>query len=264
MSLAGKKGLVMGVANNRSIATAIAEVLHQQGAELGFSYLPDNDGRDKMHQRVSKAVAELDAKFILACDVSKDDDIEQFFCSVQQQWSKVDFLIHAIAYAPLDDLRCPTLEASRSGFLEAINISVYSLIAIANRVAPLMSDGGSIVTLTYYGGEKVVDGYNMMGVCKAALDHSVRYLAYDLGRRNIRVNSLSPGPLRTLASSAIANFSQMQKANAGVTPLKRQLVADDVGQLTAFMVSDHAAAISGELIHVDNAFHVLAGGCQNR
>lgn len=254
----------MGVANNRSIAAAIAGILHQQGAALGFSYLPDNDGRDKMRQRVTKAVAQLDAEFILACDVSQDASIEQFFDTVQQRWSKIDFLVHAIAYAPLDDLRCPTLETSRAGFLEAMNISVYSLIAVANRVADLMSDGGSIVTLTYYGGEKVVDGYNMMGVCKAALDHSVRYLAHDLGRRKIRVNCLSPGPLRTLASSAIANFSQMQKASAGIAPLKQPLTADDVGQLTAFMVSDHAKAISGELIHVDNAFHVLAGGCRNQ
>ena len=247
----------MGVANSRSIAAGIAAVAHREGATLGFSYLPDITGGSKMRQRLDKAVAHLQPAFVYPCDVGNDDSVAQFFEKTKNTWQTFDFLVHAIAFAPLEDIRCPTLEASRAGFRTAADISAYSLIAVARAAAPLMTAGGAMVTLTYYGGEKVITGYNMMGVCKAALDSAVRYLAVELGPRGIRINNISPGPLKTLAASAIASFGEMQRRNAAVTPLKRTLSSEDVGHTAAFLLSDYAAAISGELVHVDNGFHVL-------
>ena len=255
--LTGKKGVIMGVANARSIAAGIAAVVQRAGATLGFSYLPDADGGTKMQTRISKAVEQMQPQFIYPCDVADDASITSFFQQVRDDWGTLDFLVHAIAFAPLADIRCPTLAASRSGFRTAVDISAYSLIAVARAAAPLMPRGGAIVTLTYYGGEKVIAGYNMMGMCKAALDCAVRYLAAELGTAGIRVNNISPGPLKTLASSAIAGFNAMQKYNATLTPLKRTLNSEDVGHAATFLLSDYAAAISGELIHVDNGFHVL-------
>ncbi len=255
--LASKRGIVMGVANARSIAAGIAAVARREGAELGFSYLPDAAGSEKMQQRVNKAVNHLRPHFVYPCDVGDDDSIASFFAKVQEEWHTLDFLVHAIAFAPLADIRCATVDASRSGFRTAADISAYSLIAVARAAAPLLADGGAVVTLTYYGGEKVIAGYNMMGVCKAALDSAVRYLAAELGPRGIRVNNISPGPLKTLSASAIASFSEMQRRNAAVTPLTRTLSSEDVGHTAAFLLSDYASAISGELIHVDNGFHVL-------
>lgn len=254
--LSGKKGIVMGVANARSIAAGIAVVAQREGAKLGFSYLPDSGG--KMRLRVGKAVDQLQPSFIYPCDVAQDASIDDFFQKVKGHgWEKFDFLVHAIAFAPLADIRCETLQASRDGFRTAVDISAYSLIATARAAAAALTDGGAIVTLTYYGGEKVVAGYNMMGVCKATLDCAMRYLAAELGPRGIRVNSVSPGPLKTLASSAIAGFSDLQKRNAAMTPLTRTLSSEDVGRTTAFLLSDYAAAISGELVHVDNGFHII-------
>ena len=255
--LTGKRGIVMGVANTRSIAAGIAAVARQEGAELGFSYLPDAAGTEKMRQRVDKAVSHLQPHCVHPCDVSDDNSITGFFTKVKEEWKTLDFLVHAIAFAPLEDIRCATLDASRSGFRTAVDISAYSLIAVARAAAPLMANGGAIVTLTYYGGEKVITGYNMMGVCKAALDSAVRYLAAELGPRGIRINNISPGPLKTLSASAIASFGAMQRRNAAMTPLTRTLSSEDVGHTAAFLLSDYAAAISGELIHVDNGFHVL-------
>lgn len=255
--LTSKRGLVMGVANARSIAAGIASIVRQEGAELGFSYLPQAEGGGKMRQRVDKAIDHLQPRFVYPCDVSDDNSIASFFAKVKEEWQTLDFLVHAIAFAPLEDIRCATLDASRSGFRTAADISAYSLIAVARAAAPLMTSGGAIVTLTYYGAEKAIPGYNMMGVCKAALDSAVRYLAVELGPRRIRVNNISPGPLKTLAASAIASFSEMQRRTAAVTPLTRTLSSADVGHTAAFLLSDYAAAISGELIHVDNGFHVL-------
>ena len=255
--LTGKKGIVMGVANARSIAAGIASVAQREGAALGFSYLTDTAGSDRMRQRVAKAINHLQPHFVFPCDVGNDDSVSDFFAKVQEKWQTLDFLVHAIAFAPLEDIRCATLDASRAGFRTAADISAYSLIAVARAAAPMMTGGGAMVTLTYYGGEKVIAGYNMMGICKAALDSAVRYLAAELGPRGIRVNNISPGPLKTLAASAIASFGEMQKRNAAVTPLTRTLSSEDVGHTAAFLLSDYAAAISGELIHVDNGFHVL-------
>lgn len=255
--LTGKKGIVMGVANSRSIATGIATTLHREGAELGFSYLPDPDGGDKMQRRVDKAISHLQPRFVIPCNVAEDTSITTFFQEVRTNWDKIDFLVHAIAFAPLPDIRCATVQASRAGFLEAMNISVYSLLAVVRTSMDLMLEGGAIATMTYYGGEKVIAGYNMMGICKAALDCTVRYLANDLGDRGIRINSVSPGPLKTLASSAIAGFTKMQKLNTEITPLKRTLTTGDVGDVTAFLLSDHAVSITGELLHVDNGSHIL-------
>ncbi len=261
--LTEKKGIVMGVANSRSLAAGIAAVARREGAVLGFSYLPDAAGSDKMRQRVGRAIDHLRPHFVFPCDVGSDDSIAGFFAQVQEEWHELDFLVHAIAFAPLEDIRCATLDASRAGFRRAADISAYSLIAVARAAAPLMTAGGALVTLTYYGGEKVITGYNMMGVCKAALDCAVRYLAAELGPRGIRINNLSPGPLKTLASSAIAGFSTMQKHNAAATPLTRELHREDVGHAAAFLLSDYAAAISGELLHVDNGFHVLGAGMKS-
>lgn len=255
--LQGKKGIIMGVANSRSIATGIAAATNAAGAKLGYSYLPDTSG--KMLRRVSGAVEDLDPAFILPCDVTNDASIAEFFAAVRNKhWQELDFLVHAIAYAPLEDIRCPTLHASREGFSLAMQVSVYSLIAIAREASKLMSEGGSIVTLTYYGSEKVVAGYNMMGVCKAALDSTVRYLAHDLGNHQITVNAISAGPIKTLAASAIPNFNKMQKLQQQSTPIPRTLSAKDIGNICTFLVSKQANAITGEIIHADNGAHIVA------
>lgn len=257
MLLQGSKGIIMGVANSRSIATGIAAAASSVGAELGYAYLPDDSG--KMLRRVTGAVESLQPAFILPCDVSSDSSIEEFFAAVRQShWQELDFLVHAVAYAPLEDIRCPTIEASRAGFSLAMQVSVYSLIAVARAASKFMTNGGAIVTLTYYGSEKVVVGYNMMGVCKAALDSTVRYLAHDLGNQRITVNAISAGPIKTLAASAIPNFSKMQKLHQQLTPIPRSLTAADIGNLCAFLVSKQAAAITGDIIHVDNGSHVVA------
>ena len=261
--LQGQKGIVMGVANSRSIACGIAKAARNAGAELGFSYLPDAKGSDKMLRRVTSAVADLQPNFLLPCNVADDNSIINMFTEIKNSyWEEVDFLVHAIAYAPLADIRCPTIEVSRSGFLEAMEISVYSLLATSREASKLMPKGGSIVTLTYYGGEKVIAGYNLMGVCKAALDSAVRYLAHDLGGKNIRINNVSAGPLRTLASSAISDFGKMQKLNAQYTPLSRDLSTADVGNLCTYLLSPYAQAITGELIHADNGFNIMGSNKQ--
>lgn len=210
-----------------------------------------------MRRRVDKAINHLQPRFVLPCNVAEDASITSFFQEIRKTWDTIDFLVHAIAFAPLADIRCATVEASRAGFLEAMNISVYSLLAVARASMELMPAGGAIATMTYYGGEKVIAGYNMMGICKAALDCTVRYLAKDLGNKGIRINSVSPGPLKTLASSAIADFTKMQRLNEEITPLKRPLTTGDVGNVTAFLLSDNAMSITGELLHVDNGSHIL-------
>ena len=251
----GKKGIIMGVANQKSIATAVAKTLHKEGASLGFSYFPDDTG--KMEKRVSGALKDLEPAFLLPCDISKDEDITQFFDKVEQHFGKIDFLVHSIAFAALEEIRKPTLEVSRKGFLEAMDASAYSLIAAAQRASSLMEQGGSICAMTYFGGEKVIPGYNLMGVCKSALDHSIRYLAYDLGAKGIRCNGVSAGPIRTLASSAVGDFKEMLHVNAAMSPLGQNVTADDVGRSTAYLLSDMAQAVTGEILHVDSGYHVM-------
>ena len=253
----GKKGIIMGVANDYSIAAGIAKYLTEQGATLGFSHLPDKEGRDRMEKRVRKVADPLGASFVIPCDVTSDEHIEAFFSQVREHFGAIDFLVHSIAFAPLEDIQCATIDASRKGFQIGMDISVYSFIAAARCAAKIMPNGGSIVTMTYYGGEKVVGGYNMMGVCKAALEASVKYMAYDLGPKNIRVNGISAGPIKTLASSAVGEFSDMLALNAAVAPMGRNVTTEQVGKTTAYALSDLSSATTGEIMHVDYGYNIM-------
>lgn len=256
MSLfAGKKGVIMGVANERSIATGVAKVLAKQGAELAFSFLPDDKG--KMEIRCKKAIEECHPKLVAGCNVNNDEEIKQFFAKVSECFGKIDFLVHSIAYAPLDDIRCPTIQATRNGFNTAMDSSCYSFIAVSRIASELMNQGGSIITLSYFGGEKVVAGYNLMGVVKAALECSIKYLAYDLGPQAIRVNGISAGPIKTLAASAVGDFGDMLGMNEAIAPLGRNVTAEEVGQAAAYLLSDWASGITGDLLHVDCGYHAM-------
>lgn len=253
----GKKGIIMGVANEYSIAAGVARFLHAEGAKLGFSHLPDKEGRDRMAKRVQRVADPLGATFLRPCDVQEDGDIKSFFAEVKKEFGTIDFFVHSIAFAPLDDIRCATVDCTREGFKLAMDISAYSFIATSREAAQLMPDGGSIVTMTYYGGEKVVGGYNMMGICKAALEASMRYLAYDLGPKNIRVNAISAGAIKTLASSAVGEFSEMMKLSGAVAPMGRTVTQDDVGKAAGYLLSDLASSVTGENLHVDCGYHVM-------
>ena len=249
----GKTGIIMGVANQHSIAAGVAKYLTEQGAEIGYSHLPDERG--KMEGRVRKVVGDWNPKLLKPCDVNSDESIEQFFAEVKNTYGKIDFLVHSIAFAPLDDIRCPTIEASRSGFLQAMETSVFSLLAISKAAAPLMPDGGSILTMSYYGGERVIPGYNLMGLAKSALESAVGYLAYDLGTEDIRVNAISAGPIKTLASSAVGDFSKMLGVNAAIAPLGRNVTQEDVGKTSAYLLSELSTGVTGEVLHVDGGYH---------
>ncbi len=249
----GKKGLVLGVANDFSIAWAISKRLHEEGAELGFTHLPG----DKMERRVRKLADPIGAKLITPCDVQKDEDVARVFAEAKQTYGQLDFVLHSIAFAPIDDLKCSFVDASREGFKTAMDISVYSLAIVARHAAEVMPDGGSIVTLTYFGGERVVPGYNMMGVCKAALDASVKYLAFDLGPRKIRVNAVSAGPVKTLAASAVGDFDKLGGLYEMAAPMDRNITREEVGDAGMFLLSDLASGISGEIMHVDCGYNVM-------
>ncbi len=253
----GKVGIVMGVANNHSIAWAVSEELAKEGAQMGFSHLPDTNERKRNEKRVRTITESLEPRLIAPCDVQSDEDIVRFFEEVKEVYGKIDFLVHSIAFAPIDDLKCDTIDCSREGFKTAMDISCYSLIAVAREAAKLMNDGGSIIAMTYFGGEKVVKGYNMMGICKAALDSTVKYLASDLGEKNIRVNAVSAGPLRTLASSAVGEFAKMMKLYQSASPLGRNLEAKEVGQSSVFLLSHMSSAITGEILHVDCGYNIM-------
>jgi enoyl-[acyl-carrier protein] reductase I len=251
--LEGKRGLIFGLANNRSIAWGISEACHREGATLGFTYL-----NDALAKRVVPLAESLGAELIMQCDVQNDQQIDQVFSEVGRAWGKIDFLVHSLAYAQAEDLKNPFHQTSRDGFKLALDISAYSLIALARRAAPLMTDGGSIITLTYLGGEKVVPNYRLMGVAKAALEASVRELAADLGDKRIRVNALSAGPIRTLAASGIADFRDMLTAFEARAPLKRNVTIEDCGNSALWLLSDLSSAVSGETIFVDCGFHATA------
>lgn len=253
----GKKGVVMGVANKHSIATTCAQYFNDQGAELAFSHLPDLDGKGKMKKRVLDAISHTDPALVEPCDVTSDESITTFFTKIQQKFGKIDFLIHSIAFAPLDDIRVQTVGASRSGFLEAMNVSVYSLIAVTRAAQEILNPGGSITTMTYFGGEKVVAGYNLMGICKAALDRAVTYLAYDLGPKELRVNAVSCGPVKTLASSAIGSFSKMAEVSASIAPMGRKVTTLEAAKATAYLASDLASGTTGEILHVDCGYNIM-------
>jgi enoyl-[acyl-carrier protein] reductase I len=249
---AGKKGLVLGVANEYSIAWAISKRLIAEGAEVGFTHLPG----EKMERRVRKTVP-ADTKFLVPCDVARDEDVARVFAQAREAFGSLDFVLHSIAFAPLEDLQGPVLTASREGFKLAMDISVYSLIRVAREAAPCMTDGGAILTLTYFGGERVVPGYNLMGVCKAALDASMKYLAFDLGPKKVRVNALSAGPVKTLAASAVGDFDKLAGLYELAAPMDRNVDRDEVGAAGMFLLSDQASGISGEIVHVDCGYHAM-------
>lgn len=249
----GKKGLVMGVVNDFSIAWAISQKLQAEGAELGFTHLPG----DKMERRVRKLTDPIGAKFLTPCDVQKDEDVAKAFEEAGKHFGSIDFLVHSIAFAPIEDIKRPFVEASREGFKTAMDVSVYSLAAVSRHAAKIMPNGGSIVTMTYFGGEKVVEGYNLMGVCKAALDASVRYLAFDLGPKKIRVNAVSAGPVKTLAASAVGEADKLAGLYEAVSPMSRNITREEVGAAAMFLLSDLAGGITGELLHVDCGYNVM-------
>jgi enoyl-[acyl-carrier protein] reductase I len=249
----GKKGLILGVANDYSIAWAISQKLLAEGAELGFTHLPG----EKMERRVRKLADPVGAKLITPCDVQKDDDVARVFREARETYGSLDFVLHSIAFAPIDDIKRPFVDASREGFKTAMDVSVYSLAVVARNAAESMPGGGAIVTLTYFGGERVVAGYNLMGVCKAALDMSVRYLAYDLGPRKVRVNALSAGPVKTLAASAVGDADKLAGLYEAVSPMGRNVTREEVGAAGMFLLSDLASGITGEVLHVDCGYNVM-------
>jgi enoyl-[acyl-carrier protein] reductase I len=249
----GKKGMVLGVANDFSIAWAITRKLLDEGADIGFTHLPG----DKMERRVRKLAEPIGAKLITPCDVQKDDDVSRVFDLAAETYGRLDFVLHSIAFAPIEDLKCSFVESSREGFKTAMDVSVYSLAVVARHAARVMGEGGSILTLTYFGGERVVPGYNLMGVCKAALDSAVKYLAYDLGPRKIRVNAVSAGPVKTLAASAVGDFDELAGLYVAVAPMGRNVTREEVGGAGMFLLSDLASGITGEILHVDCGYNVM-------
>ncbi len=254
-----KKGLILGVANDRSIAWAIAKYIMEQGGECGFSHLPDrpDDERQKNRGRVAKCTDGYEgAKFLVPLNVQDDDQIASVMARAKEEFGQIDFLLHSIAFADRNDLLKDTMQTSREGFKMAMEISAYSLLAVANAAKDIFAEKGSIVTMTYFGGEKCVPGYNVMGVCKAALDASMRYLAYDMGPRNVRVNALSAGPLKTLASSAVG-AGEMLSLYEHMSPLGRNVTHDEVGKVGAFLLSDMSDGITGEIMHIDAGYNMM-------
>jgi enoyl-[acyl-carrier protein] reductase I len=251
--LAGKTGIVFGVANKRSIAWAVAQAWHQAGAKLAFTY---------QGQRLKENVEELAASFgadtpILPCDVTKDDEIASVFDTIAGKFGKLHLLLHSVAFAPKDALEGHFVNTSREAFRIAHDVSAYSLVALARAAAPLMTEGGSIIGMSYYGAEKVVPHYNVMGVAKASLEACTRYLAYDLGPRKIRVNCISAGPVNTLAARGIAGFNEMLKHYEAHAPLKRNVVPEEIGATGLFLASEGAAAITGQVIYVDCGYQIM-------
>ena len=248
----GKRGIVMGVANDRSIAWGIAEAVAKQGAEIAFTYQGD-----ALEKRVKPLAEKVGSNIIIPCDVSSDEAIEETFKLLKEKWDTIDFIVHAIAYSDKEELKGEYVDTTRENFYKTMDISVYSFTAIAQRAAKMMPNGGSMITLTYYGAEKVMPHYNVMGVAKAALESSVRYLAADLGSDKIRVNSLSAGPIKTLAASGIGDFRYILKWNQYNSPLRRNVTLNDVGGCGVYLLSDLSAGVTGETHHVDCGYHVV-------
>jgi enoyl-[acyl-carrier protein] reductase I len=250
--MAGKKGLIMGVANDRSIAWGIAKAAHAQGAELAFTYQGE-----ALKKRVEPLAESLGSDTVIPCDVTDLSSVDTLFDSIRDTWGKLDFVVHAIAYSDKDELKGRYVDTSPENFSKSMMISCYSFTAICQRAAPMMTEGGSLLTLTYLGGERVVPHYNVMGVAKAALEASVRYLAEDLGSDGIRVNALSAGPMKTLASSGIGDFRYILKWNEFNSPLRRNVTLDDVGGSGLYLLSDLSGGVTGETHHVDCGYHIV-------
>ncbi len=256
----GKKGIVLGVANDNSIAWAVAKFLMDEGALCGFTHLPDraDDERQRNRRRVSQLTDTYPnhAKFLLPLDVCKDEDLQSVMKTAGETLGKLDFVVHSIAYAGMDDLKRDTIDTSREGFKTAMEISAYSLLAVAREARPYLNNPASIVTMTYFGGEKAVPGYNVMGICKAALDSCVKYLAFDLGPQGVRVNAVSAGPVRTLAGRA-AGVDDMLNLYEKMAPMQRNITHEEVGRSAAFLLSDLSNGITGEILHVDAGYNVM-------
>lgn len=248
----GKRGLIMGLANDKSIAWGIAKACADAGAELAFSYQGE-----ALLKRVAPLAESLGSDIVLPCDVGDDASVDALFATLQEKWGKLDFIVHAIGFSDKGELRGRYLETSRQNFLTTMDISVYSFTSIMQRAAPMMVDGGSALTLTYYGAEKVMPHYNVMGLAKSALEASVRYLAEDLGRDGIRVNAISAGTIKTLAASGIGDFRYIMKWNEYNAPLRRTVTQDEVGKSALYLLSDMGSGVTGEVHHVDSGYHVI-------
>jgi enoyl-[acyl-carrier protein] reductase I len=251
--LKDKFGIIFGVANKRSIAWATAQALSEAGARLAFTYQGE-----RLKENVESLTRDLEGALVLPCDVMKSEEVNETFKHVREEFGRLDFLIHSVAYAPKEELEGEFLDTSREGFLTALEVSAYSLTSLSHAATPLMTDGGSIVSMTYYGAEKVVPNYNVMGVAKAALEASTRYLAADLGKRNIRVNAISAGPINTLSARGVANLSTMLKHHAERSPLRRNVEPREVGNCALFLCSPLSSGITGEVIHVDCGYNIMA------
>ena len=250
--MAGKKGLIMGVANDRSIAWAIAKAAHDHGAKLGFTYQGE-----ALQKRVQPLAESLGEDMVLPCDVNDMDSVDAVFAKIKDEWGSLDFVVHAIAYSDKEELKGRYIDTTPENFAATMNISCFSFTAVCQRAAPIMNAGGSLLTLTYFGAERVMPHYNVMGVAKAALEASVRYLAEDLGKDGIRVNSLSAGPMKTLAASGIGDFRYILKWNEYNSPLRRNVNSDDVGGAGLYLLSDLASGVTGETHHVDCGYNIV-------
>jgi enoyl-[acyl-carrier protein] reductase I len=251
-SLDGRTAVVFGVANKRSIAWSIAQGLHQAGAKLAITYQ-----NERLEQEAKDLILSLPGAEAFMCDVSKDEEIDRLFMTLKERFGKLDALVHSVAFAPADDMKNDFIRTTREGFRIAHDVSVYSLVAVSRAAAPLMINGGSIITMTYYGAEKVVPKYNVMGVAKAALECTVRYLAYDLGKQNIRVNAISAGPIKTLAARGVSGLGEMLKSHAERAPLHRNVDVDEVGATGVFLASPGSSGITGETIYVDCGYNIM-------
>lgn len=255
LDLTGKNALVTGIANNRSIAWGIAQQLSKAGANIGVTYLPDEKGR--MEKKVRDLTEPLNPSLFLPCNVQNDDQVKATFDAVKEGWGRLDILVHCLAFAHRDDLTGDFSDTSRQGFQTALEISAYSLVKLAQQAKTLMSEGGSIVTLTYLGGVRVIPNYNVMGIAKAALEMNVRYLAAELGPGNIRVNGISAGPIRTLASSAVGGILDMIHHVEEVAPLRRTVTQSEVGNAATFLCSDLASGVTGQILYVDSGYEIM-------
>src|SRR5205085_9093518 len=251
-SIEGRVAVVVGVVNKRSIAWSIAQGLHQAGAKLAITYQ-----NERLEQEAKDLILSLAGAEAFMCDVSKDEDIARVFSQLKDRYGKLHVLVHSVAYAPPEELKADFVNTSREGFRIAHDVSVYSLVALSRAAAPLMEDGGSVITMTYYGAEKVVPHYNVMGVAKAALECAVRYLANDLGPKNIRLNAISAGPIMTLAARGISGLRDMLKSHADRAPLKRNVDVNEVGATGVFLASDASSGITGEVIYVDCGYNIM-------
>ncbi|MCJ8508264.1 enoyl-ACP reductase FabI [Rhizobium lemnae] len=250
--MAGKRGVIMGVANNRSIAWGIAKAIHAQGGEIALTYQGD-----ALKKRVEPLADEIGAILVGHCDVSDESTIDAVFDHIEKVWGKIDFIVHAIGFSDKDELTGRYVDTTPENFAKTMQISVYSFTSVARRAEKLMTDGGSMLTLTYYGAEKVMPNYNVMGVAKAALEASVKYLAVDLGPKNIRVNAISAGPIKTLAASGIGDFRYILKWNEYNAPLRRTVTIEEVGDVGLYMLSDLSRSVTGEVHHADSGYHVI-------